>query len=48
VSVGPKQVTCILKDRLPHGSTRIDLNPGACKRLGLTPPFKVKAVWEWF
>ena len=48
VSVGLKTVTCVLKDRLPHHSTRIDLNPGACVVLGLTPPVKVRAHWEWF
>jgi hypothetical protein len=48
VRVADKQVTCVLKDRLPHKSPRIDLNPGACKALGLKPPVKVKAVWEWF
>ena len=48
VSYGTRQVTCTLKDRLPHRSTRIDLNPGACKALGLKPPVKVKVVWEWF
>ena len=48
VSVGDKEVVCILKDRLPHHSARIDLNPGACVLLGLTPPVKVRAHWEWF
>jgi len=47
VSVGEKTVICILKDRLPHHSTRIDLNPGACAVLGLKPPDKVSAEWEW-
>jgi hypothetical protein len=47
VSVGEKTVMCILKDRLPHHSTRIDLNPGACSKLGLKPPVKVEAVWKW-
>jgi len=48
VSVGDKQVTCVLKDRLPRHVKKIDLNPGACRALGLKPPVKVKAVWEWF
>jgi len=38
---------CVLKDRLPHNSTRIDLNPDACAKLGLVPPVKVSAEWEW-
>ena len=48
VRVGDREVVCILKDRLPHHSNRIDLNPGACVILGLTPPIKVRAHWEWF
>lgn len=48
VRIGDKSASCILSDRLPHGSTRIDLNPGACHALGLKPPVKVKSVWEWF
>jgi hypothetical protein len=47
VSVGGKRVRCVLKDRLPHHSNRIDLNPGACAALGLKPPVKVEAVWRW-
>jgi len=47
VSVGTRVTVCTLKDRLPHNSTRIDLNPGACKALELKPPVKTQAVWEW-
>ena len=47
-----KQVTCQLADRMPwkkniKNGAGIDLNPAAAKALGLQPPFKVKAVWEW-
>lgn len=47
-----RAVTCQLADRMPwrkniKNGAGIDLNPAAAKALGLTPPFKVKAVWEW-
>jgi hypothetical protein len=48
VAVKERGVTCVLKDRLPRGVEKIDLNPGACTALGLTPPVKTRATWEWF
>ena len=40
-------VTCVLKDRLPRGVNKIDLNPGAVAALGLKPPIRVPATWSW-
>ena len=47
-----KSVVCVLKDRMPHvenlaNEARIDLNPDACKALGLEPPIMVPCVWWW-
>jgi hypothetical protein len=47
-----REVICILADRMPaktniKNGAGIDLNPAAAKQLGLTPPFIVKAEWEW-
>jgi hypothetical protein len=46
------EVICILADRMPwkkniKNGAGIDLNPAAAKVLGLQPPFKVAAEWEW-
>jgi hypothetical protein len=45
-------VVCLLKDRMPHkrnikNGCGIDLNPDACKALGLHPPIMVPATWEF-
>jgi hypothetical protein len=47
-----RNVICLLKDRMPHlenlaNEARIDLNPDACKALGLTPPMMEPVVWWW-
>jgi len=52
VRVGSGEVVCILGDRMPwkayiKNGCGIDLNPAAAKALGLRPPFKVQAEWEW-
>jgi hypothetical protein len=52
VRVGGKEVTCFVRDRMPWKSNItngaiIDLNPGAAKVLGLTPPFLVPVEWIW-
>lgn len=52
VKANGKEVVCELRDRMPwkkniKNGCGIDLNPAACKALGLTPPIKVKATWSW-
>lgn len=52
VAVHGKTVACTLKDRMPHrdnitNRAIIDLNPDACKLLGLTPPVMVDVAWKW-
>lgn len=47
VKRGDKQVTCLLKDTLPHRVKKIDLNPDALKALGEKPPFKGFVYWKW-
>lgn len=52
VIVNGKEVICILADRMPwkkniKNKAGIDLNPAAAKALGLKPPFKVSASWQW-
>lgn len=42
-----KTVTCELRDTLPHGSDRIDLNEAAWLALGHTPPQLRSASWRW-
>lgn len=42
-----KTVTCELRDTLPHGSDRIDLNEAAWLALGHTPPQLRSATWRW-
>lgn len=49
---GDKSVVCVLKDTMPSeshitNSAIIDLNPDACKALGLTPPVKSLVSWQW-
>jgi hypothetical protein len=43
---------CLLKDRMPwkkniKNGAGIDLNPDACAALGLCPPVRIEAEWEW-
>lgn len=45
VFYGEKHVDCQVRDLSPKGI--IDLNPDACKELGLTPPLKVMVDWIW-
>lgn len=45
VFFGEKSVDCQVRDIAPHGI--IDLNPDACKELGLVPPVKVMVDWIW-
>ena len=47
VTINGVEVECVLKDRLPREVHKIDLNPGACAKFGLTPPVKIKAAWRW-
>lgn len=52
VTFGTRQVVCMLKDTLPHKAhlkhgVVIDINPDACKALGLTPPILVSGTWEF-
>lgn len=52
VTVGDREVRCELRDTMPHkanikNGAGIDLNPAACKALGLTPPIMVTARWRW-
>jgi hypothetical protein len=46
-----KSVVCIVADRMPRkpnsSGAGIDLNPGAAKALGLSPPFLVNVEWRW-
>ena len=47
-----KSVVCLLGDTMPHrrhitNGCGIDLNPAACKALGLTPPVKAPVTWDW-
>lgn len=50
-STGAK-VICALRDTMPHkknikNGAGIDLNPSACDLLGLKPPVRVTATWQW-
>lgn len=52
VAAGGKSVVCELRDTMPwkrniKNGAGIDLNPAACKALGLKPPILVDATWEW-
>lgn len=47
-----KEVTCKLKDTLPHyanikNNTGIDLNPDACEALGISIPADAEVRWRW-
>lgn len=52
VTVNGVKVRVQLKDTMPHlanitNGAGIDLNPDACKALGLHPPVMVEATWQW-
>jgi hypothetical protein len=53
LTFGDKRVICELRDTMPAkvnitNGAGIDLNPGAAKALGLTPPFLQPNVgWRW-
>lgn len=52
VEANGKSVVCELRDTMPwlkniKNGCGIDLNPAACKALGLTPPVKVAATWSF-
>lgn len=52
VTANGKSVRCVLKDRMPKRSNirngaGIDLNPDAVTAIGLRPPIKIPAVWQW-
>jgi len=45
-----KSVVCVLKDQMPSvanlaNKAKIDLNPDACRALGLEPPIMEKVTW---
>ena len=47
-----RNVICELRDTMPSranikNGAGIDLNPAACKALGLKPPIMVAAEWAW-
>lgn len=52
VTAKGRTVVCELRDTMPskanvENGAGIDLNPAACKALGLKPPIKVRALWRW-
>lgn len=52
VRANGREVVCELRDTMPwrkniRNGAVIDLNPAACKALGLNPPILVTAEWEW-
>lgn len=52
VRANGREVVCELRDTMPwrkniRNGAVIDLNPAACRALGLTPPILVDAEWEW-
>lgn len=52
VTVGKESVVCELRDTMPRkrnitNGAGIDLNPRACKALGLDPPVRTEATWRW-
>lgn len=52
VKANGQEVVCELRDTMPHlanirNGAGIDLNPDACKALGLHPPVMVNATWQW-
>lgn len=48
VTANDTRVICVLKDiKGQMNEAIIDLNPGACEALGLTPPIMVSCTWKW-
>lgn len=52
VTANRRTIICELRDRMPsrrfiRNGAGIDLNPAACRELGLTPPVMVAASWRW-
>lgn len=52
VSANGKTIICVTKDRMPWkknitNGAIIDLNPDACRELGVEPPVMIKAEWKW-
>lgn len=47
VECAGRAVTCALRDTLPQGSDRIDLNEAAWLALGHSPPQLRAATWRW-
>lgn len=52
VTANRRTIECKLADRMPwkkniKNGAIIDLNPAACRALGLTPPILTAATWEW-
>lgn len=52
VQRGVDSVVCELRDTMPHkenikNGAGIDLNPAACKALGLAPPVKTQVIWSF-
>lgn len=52
VMANGRMVQCLMGDTMPHrahihNGAGIDLNPAACAALGLNPPVKADAQWEW-
>lgn len=52
VEANGRAVVCLLKDRMPRKANikngcGIDLNPDACRALGVNPPMTVAAIWEF-
>ena len=52
VRANGRQIRCELQDTLPSrrfikNGVVIDLNPEACRLLGMTPPILVTASWRW-
>jgi PAS domain-containing protein len=49
---GPVTIACRLRDRMPwkrniRNGAGIDLNPAACRVLGLKPPTRANVEWKW-
>lgn len=52
VSANGVEVTCELRDTMPAkkhitNGAIIDLNPAACKALGVKPPILIACAWQW-
>lgn len=52
VSANGLTIVCELRDTMPRranieNGAGIDLNPAACKALGLRPPIMLPATWRW-